>query len=92
MKKVNLTKDISIRVLQRIAGKDGVVLVKQDAIGGRTVSPADGNIGDTMVNGDPYAVTILTYYSDDEYTYWVSSFNPLKVNNAFTYTFPFKLS
>lgn len=72
MKKIILTKDITLRKSAESAGTSGVLLVKQDEIGGHIVQIPDTDIGNIEVSLLPNAVTELQWIIDDEKVYWTS--------------------
>jgi len=72
MKKTILKRDIILDVKEKIAGKSGTILLKQDQVGGHVVTLADNNVGEVTVDLTPNVTTELTYRIDDEKVYWTS--------------------
>ncbi|MBE9598749.1 hypothetical protein [Pedobacter sp. MC2016-24] len=91
MKKVIISKNLNLSFLSKTEGTEGVIIIKQDSIGGHQITLAEGNIGDVLLNPEAHTATILTYYIDDELTYWQTSYSPEDSNNALPYTLPFTL-
>jgi len=70
MKKVILKKDLLLDIRDKKAGKKGVLLVKQDSVGGHIITLAGNNVGDVTIDLSPNVTTELTYVIDDEKVYW----------------------
>lgn len=72
MKKTILNKDIELNITTKTAGKEGIILLKQDEVGGHVVTLGEGNVGEINVDLTPNVTTELTYRIDDELVYWTS--------------------
>lgn len=88
MKKTILKQDIILDVTEKLAGKTGTILLKQDQVGGHVVTLAENNVGEVTVDLSPNVTTELTYRIDDEKVYWTSKV----LNPAIPYTPPLAIN